>query len=273
MKAGKVLLVLGVLILVLVVVAGLMSTVGGSAGIDRDSPPAPGPASSTTSTYVPPAWSTTSTVHACGWDWKGGKFTVELWHDGSRVRKWSLPLVLVPGAPTGGGGWDLQGHVDFSVESCGNSFHYQVIVFATVEFKGVLPTVTVPETSTTEFGSTTTTWVPPPTYTTSTTTTTGWYPPPPPPGKPTIVPISIMGSGMTYELYEDNGMSSGHVKLFWSASLTKILSRLPDGVYGVKVWCQVNYVSVDGAHKLTKYSDAVDLGTFKVVGGKVSYEG
>ncbi len=233
------------------VVVGLMSYVGGTTGIDRDSPPAPGP-TTTTSTYVPPpAWSTTTTtVHACSWDWKGGKFTVELWHDGSRVRRWVLPIALTPGVPTGGGGWDLQGSVDFTVDDCGEGFHYEVLVFATVEFKAsVEPNVTPTSTST---------WAPPNVQ---------------PPNRPPIVPISIMGSGMTYELYSFNGQGSGHVSFEWSASLSKILRTLPDGKYSVKVWCQVNYVSVDGAHSMTKYSDAVDLGSFVVSGGKVSYEG
>jgi len=244
MKAGKVLLVVGVLILGLVVVVGLASMVGGSAGIDRDSPPAPG-SRTTTSTYVPPpAWTTTTTVHACSWDWKGGKFTVILLRDGKEVRRWSLPLALTVRS---GGSWGLKGGVEFNVDSCGNVFNYVVIVYVTAVFEGPIETPLPTNTST---------WAPPNIQ---------------PPNHPPIVPLSVLEEGMSFELYRHSGEGNGAVKLSWSGSLDNVFSRLPDGKYTIKVWCEIDYVAP--GHALKKYSDAIDLGSFVVSGGKVSYEG
>ena len=244
-RVGVVLVIVGLVMVGLVLLAG--ACVGGKSGVDRSSPPDGGPAptpTASTTVAVPP---TTTTGTSCEWGWKGGELTVKLLHNGVLVRRWVLPLSLTTNQ---GGDWGVEGSVNFKVDSCGNEFHYLVIVFATVYFEGPAPSPTV----------------------TPTTTTTYWNPPNiNPPNHSPIVPLSVAG-GMRYELFKKEGESSGEVHLTWSTSLSRVLASLPPGKYDVKVWCQVNYLSLDGAHSLTKYSDFIDLGSFTVgYDGAISY--
>ncbi len=238
-RVGVVLVIVGLVMVGLVLLAG--ACVGGKSSVDRSSPPDGGPAP------TPTASTTAST--SCEWGWEGGELTVKLLHNGAEVRRWVLPLSSASSESSGD--WGVEGSVNFKVDSCGNEFHYLVIIFATVYFEGPAPSPTV----------------------TPTTTTTYWNPPNiNPPNHPPIVPLSVAGGGMRYELFKKEGESSGEVHLTWSANLSRVLASLPPGKYDVKVWCQVNYLSLDGAHSLTKYSSFIDLGSFTVgYDGTISY--
>ncbi len=240
------LVIVGLIMVGLVLLAG--ACVGGKSSVDKSSPPDGGPAPTPTASTTVAAPPTTTASTSCEWGWKGGEFTVKLLHNGAEVRRWVLPLSSASSESSGD--WGVEGSVNFKVDSCGNEFHYLVIIFATVYFEGPAPSPTVTPT-------TTTTWEPPA--------------PPRPPNHPPIVPLSVAG-GMRYELIKKEGESSGEVHLTWSANLSRVLASLPPGKYDVKVWCQVNYLSLDGAHSLTKYSDFIDLGSFTVgYDGAISY--